>query len=133
MSKLISTILVVGFPIVIFIISYIVTPSYYGPMFKDPIGIAMLVGGFIWLIIGAFVLMITNGFLRRFLCVMFITPVILITMLGPAVITIASALGPVVESEGEANPAATIDNASAVKAVPENSTTGGAKKPKGED
>lgn len=88
----------VGVPIVIVALSWACAPEYFGPMLKEPIGIAMLIGALIWLVIGAFLLMITSGWRRRVVCVLVTFPVILMAMLGPAVLTIATALGPVVGS-----------------------------------
>lgn len=132
MSKLISTIIIIGFPIAIFIVSYFASPDYFAPMFSQPLGIIMLVGSVIWLLIGAFVLLITNGWTRRFATVLFTTPVILMTMLGPAILTIMSAPGPIVESS-ESSSDSTTTTTTTQTANPTSTktdTTNGAKKSK---
>jgi hypothetical protein len=97
-GKLVSTIIMVSIPIAIFLVSYFSSPDYFAPFVKHPLGIAVLVGCAVWLFIGFFVLLITNGWQRKVASFCFIFPVTVIPMLGPAVITIMTALGPVMSS-----------------------------------
>lgn len=92
----------------------------------------------VWLAIGFFVLMVTNGWLRSLMAIVFTTPVILVTMLGPAVITIASALGPIVGTESNIDETSTSTTSNKTEATVQKNngktvqtdadTTNGAKK-----
>ena len=134
MSKLVGTVIVIGFPIFIFIASYLASPDYFAPMLSQALGLVMLGLSLAWLAIGFFVLMVTNGWLRSLMAIVFTTPVILLTMLGPAVITIASALGPVVGSENSVDATSTTNTSAETEATTKTTdTTNGAKKTKTQD
>lgn len=96
MRKIISTIIMIGWPIFMFVVSSFYAPKYFEPMFKEPLGIALIVGSLVWLAVGAVLLLITSGARRAIVFALFPVPVTLVAMIGPAVLTIQSALKPVI-------------------------------------
>jgi len=94
-SKIISTVVAMGFPIALFLYSYFSSPGYWQPFMRQPFGVPILIGALVWLGIGTAVLLLGNGWIRKLGFVVFSVPVSLLSMLGPAILTIIQALGPI--------------------------------------
>ena len=95
MNNLKSTIILTLFPIGIAVISFLDSPDYFGPLLQRPIGIAVCVFALLWLGLGAFLLLITGGFIRALVILLFPIAVTVCVILAPACLTIVQALGPI--------------------------------------
>lgn len=76
-------------------IAYLISPSYMAPFMSDPLGIACLLLMLVWTIAGiAFSVIPGIPGLLKGLWWIWLPVFLLVPMLGPAVITILHALGP---------------------------------------
>lgn len=77
-------------------ISYLVTPGYLGPFIKHPLGFGCLLIGLIMSGIAYAILQATRVWVVWTVTILFlILPQFVVPMLGPALMTIMQALGPV--------------------------------------
>lgn len=81
----------------VFVLQFIFAPGYTGTLLKQPAGIALTLATMLWQGLGIFLISRTASVgLRVVIAIFFITPVLLLPMFGPALVTILQALGPVV-------------------------------------
>lgn len=99
MTKIVSAIVSIVWPIAILLMSYGASPDYFGPMFKEPVTIVLLVLSVIWLLIGGFLMLFVDGWKRGLVFIFFPAAVSVFYMLAPSFITIATALGPIMQSQ----------------------------------
>lgn len=93
-------IIAIGFsPLLYLLVMYISTPGYIIPFLNHPICRLVTAVGLFWMVVG-FGLMFTARKTWQFvvLWIFFQLPVIVMFNLGPAVVTIIQAIGPVMES-----------------------------------
>jgi hypothetical protein len=83
-------------PILLFGLTAIVAPTYYTPLFGDPLGIWLIAGMLIWDGIGLALCIVFPSTPMRIAVFLLVTlPLIASDMLVPAVMTIVRALGPI--------------------------------------
>lgn len=93
-------IMAIGFsPLLYLLVMYISTPGYIIPFLNHPICRLVTLVGLFWMVVG-FGLMFTARKTWQFvvLWIFFQLPVIVMLNLGPAVVTIIQAIGPVMKS-----------------------------------
>ena len=76
-------------------------PGYILPFFQNPLALALTIGLFVWELIGLFIACTpasTKVSILRWMLIIpvFVLPLTVVPMLGPAFLTISQALGPVV-------------------------------------
>jgi len=101
MNRIVTAILLVFLPLVILGVSWVVTPGYFNSMLQAEAPRQMLIIFFVlslgWLALGGFLSLFLNGLLRALIPLFFTIPVTVSYMLCPALITIVTAIGPVVK------------------------------------
>jgi hypothetical protein len=82
-------------PVGVMLVTCIATPGYIIPFCSHPVAQLAMGIAFIWLVIGYLVMLRCNRTWQISLAVLLFTmPAGLVPMLGPAVLTIATAIGP---------------------------------------
>ncbi len=98
-SPWISAGLLTLWPIPITVAMYLMIPGYIVPFLNNPIGRILIIGAFTSTVIGCVLARFCKNNGLRFLVVLaFVCPAILVPLLGPAMVGIFSALGPIMES-----------------------------------
>lgn len=92
-SKLIKTIAISSWPLVLFALNYFTSPLFVSSMFGTHMGQVLLIVGAIWLLIGAILYFLFDGKLQKLVFVSFHIPASSVFIIGPVILTILQALG----------------------------------------
>lgn len=102
--KRIATIIFIGMtPIIFLFMCWLCVPGYVIPFYNHPIGRLAILVLLLWSFIGMGIMFTARKLWQySLLSIVFQLPVMLLVALGPACLTISSALGPVMETSDPA-------------------------------
>src|SRR5688572_26922005 len=91
---------ILGTQLGIFLITYAAAPAYISGLINNPIGLTLLFGAIAWELLGLWFASlpagpVATGVKWSAVTVFCIVPMLLMPMIGPAVVTITQAIGPV--------------------------------------
>jgi hypothetical protein len=82
------------------VMTILAAPGFILPFFNNPIGRLLTVTAGVWMLLGFYVMYKCRKWWQRLiLTFIFPLPVLLTPMLGPAVVTIINAFGPIMQSK----------------------------------
>ncbi len=99
-SRFLFATMVSAIPVGMFLLVYLITPGYLIPFLHNPAGLGCIILLAIWVAIGFVLLLLSDKVWPRIVVGIFVAaPTLLLLMLGPAIVTIVQALGPVMQDQ----------------------------------